>query len=215
MAQTLRAALCRARCALAAASFAWGPAPAAAAASALETQTRPLTSLLGFRGITSSSWAAQAVGPSAGSAAPPPAAAAAAAEALPPWTPTRELRKRKTLPKRMQHLLTTLEEEKEAALSAELQQPEFGPGDLVELKLSVPENKRRVTVFRGVCIARRNRSVRTTFTLRNIYGAAGGIERTFPLYSPHITEIKVVERRKVRRAKLFYLRDRTAKELRA
>ena len=54
-------------------------------------------------------------------------------------------------------------------------------GDLVELKLSVPENKRRVTVFRGVCIARRNRSVRTTFTLRNIYGAAGGIERTFPL----------------------------------
>jgi large subunit ribosomal protein L19 len=77
--------------------------------------------------------------------------------------------------------LQTLEGEHEAALSAELQRPAFSPGDLIELKLSVPENKRRVTTFRGVCIARRNRSVRTTFTLRNIFGASGGIERTFPL----------------------------------
>lgn len=51
----------------------------------------------------------------------------------------------------------TLEAEKEAALAAELQRPEFGPGDVIELKLSVPENKRRVTVFKGICIAKRNR----------------------------------------------------------
>lgn len=114
----------------------------------------------------------------------------------------------------MQHLLTTLEAEKEAALAAELQRPEFGPGDVIELKLSVPENKRRVTVFKGICIAKRNRSIRTTFTLRNIFGASGGIERTFPLYSPHITEMRVVESRRVRRSKLYYLRERTAKELR-
>ena len=75
----------------------------------------------------------------------------------------------------------TLEAERESEMAAELRRPVFGPGDVIELRLSVPENKRRVTVFKGICIARRNRSVRTTFTLRNIYGASGGIERTFPL----------------------------------
>lgn len=75
----------------------------------------------------------------------------------------------------------TLESEREQELAAQLQRPEFGPGDVVELKLSVPENKRRVAVFKGICIARRNRSLRTSFTLRNIFGGAGGIERTFPL----------------------------------
>ncbi|KAL4457875.1 hypothetical protein ABPG75_012740 [Micractinium tetrahymenae] len=206
MAAVLRQALRRASSALACASCSL-----AAPAAALETQTRALTSLLHFRGFSQSSWAAQTATPAASEQQ---AAAAAAALPLPPWTPTRELRKRKILPKRMQHLLTTLEAEKEAALAAELQRPEFGPGDVIELKLSVPENKRRVTVFKGICIAKRNRSVRSTFTLRNIFGAAGGIERTFPLYSPHITEMKVVESRRVRRSKLYYLRDRTAKELR-
>jgi large subunit ribosomal protein L19 len=75
----------------------------------------------------------------------------------------------------------TLESEREGALAAELKRPDFSPGDLIELKLSVPENKRRVTVFKGICIARRNRSLRTSFTLRNLFGASGGVERTFPL----------------------------------
>lgn len=75
----------------------------------------------------------------------------------------------------------TLEAEREAAYAADLPRPDFGPGDVVELKLSVPENKRRVTQFKGIVIARRNASVRSTFTLRNIFGASGGIERTFPL----------------------------------
>lgn len=210
MAAFLRQALGRASSALASAS---ASCSFAAPAGALETQTRTLTSLLHFRGISQSSWAAQAAIPAA-SELPAAAAASAPAAPLPPWTPTRELRKRKVLPKRMQHLLTTLEAEKEAALAAELQRPEFGPGDVIELKLSVPENKRRVTVFKGICIAKRNRSIRTTFTLRNIFGASGGIERTFPLYSPHITEMRVVESRRVRRSKLYYLRERTAKELR-
>jgi large subunit ribosomal protein L19 len=77
--------------------------------------------------------------------------------------------------------LQTLEAERERELAADMQRPDFCPGDVIELKLSVPENKRRVTTFKGICIAKRNRSIRTTFTLRNIYGAAGGIERTFPL----------------------------------
>ncbi|PRW56055.1 50S ribosomal L19- chloroplastic [Chlorella sorokiniana] len=186
----------------------------AAPAAQLEASTRTLSSLISLRGFTQQSWAAQAATPSAAAQAPAAAAAAAAASPPAPWTPTRELQKRKTLPKRMQHLLTTLELEREAEFSAALQRPDFGPGDVIELKLAVPENKRRVTVFKGICIAKRNRSVRSSFTLRNIFGGSGGIERTFPLYSPHITEMKVLESRRVRRAKLYYLRERTAKEYR-
>ena len=99
----------------------------------------------------------------------------------------------------------------------QLQRPTFGPGDLLELKLSVPENKRRATIFKGICIARRNRGWRTSFTLRNFIGNSGGIERSFPLYSPHVLEIKVLKvagRKKYRRAKLYFLRDVQPKEYR-
>lgn len=102
MAAFLRQALGRASSALASAS---ASCSFAAPAGALETQTRTLTSLLHFRGISQSSWAAQAAIPAA-SELPAAAAASAPAAPLPPWTPTRELRKRKVLPKRMQHLLT-------------------------------------------------------------------------------------------------------------
>ncbi|KAI7836419.1 hypothetical protein COHA_009719 [Chlorella ohadii] len=209
----LRQAFCRA--ARSAMACAVPSSSMAAPAAQLEASTRTLSSLISLREFTQQSWAAQAATPSAAPQAPAAAAAVAAAAAPPaPWTPTRELQKRKTLPKRMQHLLTTLEREREEAIMSELRRPDFGPGDVIELKLSVPENKRRVTVFKGICIAKRNRSVRSTFTLRNIFGGSGGIERTFPLYSPHITEMKVLESRRVRRAKLFYLRERNAKEYR-
>jgi large subunit ribosomal protein L19 len=117
----------------------------------------------------------------------------------------------------MGHLLQVLEKEKEDAAQEQLDRPEFGPGDLIELKLSVPENKRRTTVFKGICIAKRNRGWRTSFTLRNFIGNSGGIERTFPLYSPHVLEIKVLSsagRKKYRRAKLYFLRERQPKEYR-
>lgn len=100
---------------------------------------------------------------------------------LPPWTPSRELQKRKVLTKRMGYLMQALEKEKEIEAQTHLSRPDFGPGDFLELKLSVPENKRRTTLFKGICIARRNRGWRTSFTLRNFIGSNGGIERTFPL----------------------------------
>lgn len=81
----------------------------------------------------------------------------------------------------MGHLLQMLEKEKEEESLSQLERPEFGPGDVLELKLSVPENKRRTTVFKGICIARRNRGWRTSFTVRNFIGSSGGIERSFPL----------------------------------
>ncbi|KAK2080593.1 hypothetical protein QBZ16_000447 [Prototheca wickerhamii] len=134
-------------------------------------------------------------------------------QALPPWTPTQLLQKRKTYMKRAGFMLSVLEQEKVEALNKERKIPEFGPGSVVELKLSVPENKRRVTTFKGLCIARTNKALRTTFTLRNFIGPAA-VERTFPLYSPHIQEIKVTEQRRVRRAKLFYMRERVPREYR-
>lgn len=100
---------------------------------------------------------------------------------LPPWTPSRELQKRKVLTKRMGYMMQVLEKEKENEAQAQLARPDFRPGDFLELKLSVPENKRRTTLFKGICIARRNRGWRTSFTLRNFIGSSGGIERTFPL----------------------------------
>ena len=102
-------------------------------------------------------------------------------QAPPPWTPTGMLTKRKTLPKRMGHMLLLLEKEKEEEAQAAKRHPDFKPGDFLELKLSVPENKRRPTVFKGICIARRNRGWRTSFTIRNFMGNSGGIERTIPL----------------------------------
>jgi len=181
-------------------------------------ESQQLTTLLAFRAFnTGNSHLTFQSEPSTASAA---ARAAETAPHSPPfaaWTPTRELQKRKNLPKRMGHLLQVLEKEKEEAAQQELDRPEFGPGDLIELTLSVPENKRRTTVFKGICIAKRNRGWRTSFTLRNFIGNSGGIERTFPLYSPHVLEIKVVRaagRKKYRRAKLYFLRNRQPKEYR-
>lgn len=92
--------------------------------------------------------------------------------------------------------------------------PEFGPGDTVKISVKVVEGSReRVQAFEGVCIARSNRGVNSSFTVRKIsYGE--GVERVFPLHSPKIQAIDVVRRGAVRRAKLYYLRGRTGKAAR-
>ena len=89
--------------------------------------------------------------------------------------------------------------------------PEFRVGDTVRVQVKVVEGTReRLQAFEGVVIARRNGSVRETFTVRrNSYGI--GVERTFPLHSPRVDSITVVRRGKVRRAKLYYLRNLSGK----
>ena len=89
--------------------------------------------------------------------------------------------------------------------------PEFAIGDTVRVQVKVVEGSReRLQAFEGVVIARRNGSVRETSTVRRTsYGV--GVERTFPLHSPRVDSIKVVRRGKVRRAKLYYLRQRSGK----
>ena len=89
--------------------------------------------------------------------------------------------------------------------------PEFNVGDTVKVSFKVIEGtKERIQAFEGIVIARKNSSIRETFTVRRVsYGI--GVERTFPLHSPKVADIKVVRRGKVRRAKLYYLRDLTGK----
>lgn len=92
--------------------------------------------------------------------------------------------------------------------------PDFAPGDTVKVHVRVVEGTRsRIQVFEGVVIARKNGGLRETFTVRKMsFGV--GVERTFPVHSPVIEQIEVTRRGKVRRAKLYYLRDRVGKKAR-
>ncbi|WP_259782496.1 50S ribosomal protein L19 [Aestuariispira ectoiniformans] len=92
--------------------------------------------------------------------------------------------------------------------------PEFQAGDTVRVNVKVVEgNRERVQAYEGVCIARKNAGLNSSFTVRKLsYGE--GVERVFPLYSPRIDSIEVIRRGKVRRAKLYYLRGRTGKSAR-
>ena len=107
-----------------------------------------------------------------------------------------------------------LEQEEIARLSENRSTPEFAPGDTVKVNVKVVEGTReRIQAFEGVCIAKKNRGVNSSFTVRKIsYGE--GVERVFPLYSPRIDSIELVRRGDVRRAKLYYLRDRRGKSAR-
>ena len=112
------------------------------------------------------------------------------------------------------NLLKELETEQMAKLSAGKDIPDFQPGDTVLVNVKVVEGERsRVQAYEGVCIGRAGAGLNENFTVRKIsYGE--GVERVFPLYSPMIDSIKVVRRGKVRRAKLYYLRDRRGKSAR-
>ena len=92
--------------------------------------------------------------------------------------------------------------------------PEFFPGDTIRVGVRIVEGKReRVQNFEGVCIAKKNRDINSSFTVRKI-SFGEGVERTFALYSPVVKSIKVIRSGKVKRAKLYYLRDRKGKSAR-
>ena len=92
--------------------------------------------------------------------------------------------------------------------------PKFFPGDIVKVGVRITESKKeRIQYFEGVCIAKKNRDLNSSFTIRKI-SFGEGVERTFALYSSIINSIKVIRAGQVRRAKLYYLRDRTGKSAR-
>ncbi|MCA3624783.1 MAG: 50S ribosomal protein L19 [Methylobacterium sp.] len=111
-------------------------------------------------------------------------------------------------------ILAQLDQEEAARVLGEKNIPEFRPGDTVIVNVKVKEGDRtRVQAYEGVCISRSGGGFQESFTVRKIsYGE--GVERVFPVYSPNIDSIKVVRKGKVRRAKLYYLRDRRGKSAR-
>lgn len=112
------------------------------------------------------------------------------------------------------NIIQALEAEELSRLIATRVVPEFQPGDTVVVNVKVKEGERtRVQAYEGVCISRKGGGIQESFTVRKIsYGE--GVERVFPVHSPNIDSIKVVRRGKVRRAKLYYLRDRRGKSAR-
>ena len=112
------------------------------------------------------------------------------------------------------NIIEQLEKEQVATLTKKRKVPEFGPGDTVRVNVKVIEGERsRVQAYEGVCIGRAGGGVNENFTVRKIsYGE--GVERVFPLLSPMIDSIKLVRRGKVRRAKLYYLRNLRGKSAR-
>ena len=97
---------------------------------------------------------------------------------------------------------------------AQKKHPEFFPGDIVKVGVKITEGKRdRIQYFEGVCIAKKNRDINSSFTVRKI-SFGEGVERTFALYSSIVDSIKVIRSGEVRRAKLYYLRDRKGKSAR-
>ena len=99
-------------------------------------------------------------------------------------------------------------------IQAEKKLPKFFPGDIVKVGVRITEGKRdRIQYFEGVCIAKKSRDINSSFTVRKI-SFGEGVERTFAVYSPIVDSIKVIRSGAVRRAKLYYLRDRTGKSAR-
>ena len=112
------------------------------------------------------------------------------------------------------NIIQQLEAEQAAKIEAKRTLPEFSAGDTVRVNVKVTEgNRTRVQAYEGVCIARSGGGLQENFTVRKIsYGE--GVERVFPVYSPMIESVEIVRRGKVRRAKLYYLRDRRGKSAR-
>ncbi len=112
------------------------------------------------------------------------------------------------------NVIQEIEKEQIEKLTADKEVPHFAPGDTIRVSVKVVEGTReRVQVFEGVCIARKNDGLNSSFTVRKIsYGE--GVERVFPLYAPSVAGIEVVRRGDVRRAKLYYLRGRSGKSAR-
>jgi large subunit ribosomal protein L19 len=112
------------------------------------------------------------------------------------------------------NVIEQIEKEQIAKLTAERAIPEFAPGDTLRVNIKVIEgNRERVQAYEGVCIARKNAGMSSSFTVRKI-SFGEGVERVFPLFSPRIASVEVVRRGDVRRAKLYYLRGRTGKKAR-
>ena len=116
--------------------------------------------------------------------------------------------------KETMNTIQEIEQEQVAKLTEKKSIPKFSPGDTIKVNVKVVEGAReRIQAFEGMCIGRKNNGLHSSFTVRKLsYGE--GVERVFPVYSPNVESIEVIRRGDVRRAKLYYLRDRQGKRAR-
>ena len=131
--------------------------------------------------------------------------------ASPAFTPTRLMPRSRNLKVRTERMLKTIDDEYQNRMQTERPLPDFRTGDIVEVHVLTPENRNRVQIFRGMCISRRNRRSGSTF---NVRGSVGGVnvERSFPLYSPTVRDVKVVGRKQSKSrpdSKMWYLWHKT------
>ncbi|CAL1387284.1 unnamed protein product [Linum trigynum] len=113
----------------------------------------------------------------------------------------------KRMDKTARNIMQILNREAVEEVRTQREVPDIRPGYIVQLKVEVPENKRRLSTVKGIVIARRNAGINTTFRIRRQV-AGVGVESLFMLYSPNIKEVKILDKKKVRRAKLYYLREK-------
>mgnify|MGYP001427941120 CR=1 FL=1 len=112
------------------------------------------------------------------------------------------------------NIINDIDKEQISEILKKREVPDFKSGDTVRVNVYVTEgNKERVQAFEGICIARSNRGFNSTFTIRKI-SHGEGVERVFPVYSPMLESVKLIRRGKVRRSKLYYLRQRSGKSAR-
>eukprot|EP00197_Chlamydomonas_leiostraca_P010451 CAMPEP_0202862184 /NCGR_PEP_ID=MMETSP1391-20130828/3318_1 /ASSEMBLY_ACC=CAM_ASM_000867 /TAXON_ID=1034604 /ORGANISM="Chlamydomonas leiostraca, Strain SAG 11-49" /LENGTH=293 /DNA_ID=CAMNT_0049541681 /DNA_START=17 /DNA_END=895 /DNA_ORIENTATION=- len=129
-----------------------------------------------------------------------------------PWTFSRFLQGRhRSITQRMGFLIQSLEEEQVRASLAAKQIPDFKAGDILEVRMIVPEAGKKEYIIRGLCIGRYNKGVRSAFKLYNVYAESGGVVQHIPLHMPDLLSVRVVGHIPVRRNKLYYLLDPSGK----
>ncbi len=128
-----------------------------------------------------------------------------------PWIPSHMQPKQKRLTKRAKHILQVIDREQVAHAKARGHIDDFKAGDIIEVVQKTPEAQNRLQTMKGICIARRNRGMGSSFTIRNVYFGRP-LEMSFPLYSPLLQRVTMVKRGKTRRKKLYYLRDKALKQ---
>ncbi|KAG2450483.1 hypothetical protein HYH02_004984 [Chlamydomonas schloesseri] len=125
-----------------------------------------------------------------------------------PWTPTRALQRRAHVARRMGFLMQVLEREQMQRVRAARPLPDFRAGDVLEVRMMVPEAERKVVVYRGVCIAVEKKGIRSSFKIYNVFPESGGVVQHIPLYMPDLVGLKVVGRIPATQERLYYLLER-------
>ncbi|KAG2493254.1 hypothetical protein HYH03_008392 [Edaphochlamys debaryana] len=129
-----------------------------------------------------------------------------------PWTPTRALQRRSKVANRMGFMVQVLEHEQMARVRAARPLPAIRAGDILEVRMMIPEAERKVVVYRGVCIATYIKGLRSSFKLYNVYPDTGGVVQHIPMYMPDLLGVKVVGRIPAKQERLFHLLDKESSD---